>query len=137
MLKKAKESILVRYKRVKLLRLEFKENFESKNKTKGRILREKKRRKHKEEEEERRRRKRKENLLVFAFLPSQARAEIKTQLETIHAALSSSKNQAELHPSWYPRQQPPSSIMLMIKTPCVCDGNYNRREAILGLACSM
>ena len=58
MLKKAKESILVRYKRVKLLRLEFKENLESKNKTKGRILREKKRRKHKEEEEERRRRKR-------------------------------------------------------------------------------
>lgn len=39
MLKEAKESILVRYKRVKLLRLEFKENFESKNKTKGRILR--------------------------------------------------------------------------------------------------
>ena len=77
MLKEAKESILVRYKRVKLLRLEFKENFESKNKTKRRILRGKKRRKHKEEEEERRR-KRKENLLVFAFLPSQARAEIKT-----------------------------------------------------------
>ena len=64
MLKEAKESILVRYKRVKLL--EFKENFESKNKIIRRILRGKKSRKHEEEEEERRR-KRKENLLVFAF----------------------------------------------------------------------
>ena len=48
MLKEAKESILVRYKRVKLL--EFKENFESKNKIIRRILRGKKSRKHKEEE---------------------------------------------------------------------------------------
>ena len=120
MLKEAKESILVRYKRVKLLILEFKENFGSKNKIRRIILRGKKSRKHKEEEEERRRRKRKENLLVFAFLPSQARAEIKTYLETIHVALSSSKNQAELPPSWFPRQQPPSSIMLMIKnTMCL------------------
>lgn len=67
-LKEAKESILVRYKRIKLLILEFKENFESKNKIIRRILRGKKRRKHKEEEEERRRRKKERELTSICIL---------------------------------------------------------------------
>lgn len=46
-------------------------------------------------------------------------------------ALSSSKNQAELHPSWYPRQQPPSSIMLMIKHHVYVMGTITEGKSFL------